>query len=90
MIASPLFIRVVPTPRNHEFTLLIGWDSKLVHDTAMYVSSLTGLQNRDQLNAAIARAIGSHAHSEVRDLTAEGIQARLRKLFNEPSVKEAA
>jgi hypothetical protein len=84
MIASTLFTRVVPADRARGFALLIGWDAKLVQSTAMYISSLSGLTSRAQLDAAIKRAIGTHAYSEVRDVTAEGVKAKLCLLFNEP------
>ena len=65
--------------------LLVGWDAKIVQSTASQIITLSGLSNRDQLNAAIARVQANYTCSEVRDVTAEGIKTKLRIEFNEPN-----
>jgi hypothetical protein len=84
MIKSPLFIRIVNADRNRGFMLLVGWDAKVVQATCVQLCSLVGLTRRDQLNAAIARVTGTYTYSEVRDVTADGIKAKLRVMFGEP------
>lgn len=85
MIASTVFVRVTAQDRKRGYQLLAGFDSKLVIATATRVMTLNGALTREQLNAAIERVSKELNASEVRDITASGIQTQLRKLFNEPN-----
>jgi hypothetical protein len=83
-IASTVFVRVTAQDRQRGYQLLAGFDSKIVVATATRVMTLNGNLTRDALNATIAKVAKELNASEVRDVTAAGIQAQLRKLFNEP------
>ncbi len=89
MIASTVFVRVTAQDRKRGYQLLAGFDSKLVIATATRVMTLNGVLTRDQLNDAIARVAKDLNASDVRDVTASGIQTQLRKLFNEPNPAKA-
>lgn len=88
-IASTVFVRVTAQDRQRGYQLLASFDSKVVVSTATRVLTLNGALTRDQLNAAIDRVAKELNASEVRDVTAAGIQAQLRKLFNEPNPAKA-
>ena len=85
MIASTLFVRIVPADRARGFLLLLGWDAKIVQATAVQITTLAPA-NRADLDATIARTVKHYTHSEVRDVTAEGVKSKLRVLFDEPKV----
>lgn len=89
MIKSPVFIRVVEQDRNRGFELLIGFDAKLVKQTAQERVTLT-LSTRENLDAVIAQKAAHHNASAVNDVTAPGVKTKLRKLFNEPAPSKEA
>jgi hypothetical protein len=84
-IASTVFVRVTAQDRQRGYQLLAGFDAKVVVATATRVMTLNGALTRDLLNAMIAKVAKELNASEVRDVTASGIQVQLRKLFNEPA-----
>jgi hypothetical protein len=89
-IASTVFVRVTAQDRQRGYQLLAGFDSKIVVATATRVMTLSGALTRELLDATIARVAKDLNASEVRDVTASGIQVQLRKLFNEPNPAKAA
>ena len=88
-IASTLFVRVTAQDRQRGYQLLAGFESKVVVATATRVVSLNGILTREALNTAINKLAKEHNASDVRDVTADGIQTQLRKLFNEPKPSAA-
>jgi hypothetical protein len=82
MISSTLFIRVVPQDRQRGYMLLVGYDAKIVQSTAIQYITLTAV-TRASLNAMIEKAKISYNASDIRDVTAPGIQKQLKKLFGE-------
>jgi hypothetical protein len=89
-IASTVFVRVTAQDRQRGYQLLAGFDSKIVVATATRVMTLNGTLTREQLNTVIAKVAKDLNASEVRDVTAAGIQVQLRKLFNEPNPAKVA
>lgn len=89
-IASTVFVRVTAQDRQRGYQLLAGFDSKIVVATATRVITLSGTPTRESLNAVIAKVAKELNASEVRDVTASGIQVQLRKLFNEANPAKTA
>lgn len=82
MLASILYVRVVPQDKNRGFMLLAGYDSSVVQRTAIQYTTLSCV-TRDSLNAAIENLRKSNSAKEVKDCTAPAIQKQLAKLFGE-------
>lgn len=82
MIASTLFVRVVPQDRDRGFVLLAGYDPAVVQRTAIASSTLS-VPTRASLTAAIERLRSMNSAAEVRDVTAPAIQKRLARMFGE-------
>jgi len=82
MLASTLFVRVVPADKDRGFVLLAGYDAAVVQRTALQNTSLSGV-TRESLNAAIERLRVANSAAEVRDVTAPAIKKKLAKLFGE-------
>ena len=86
MIASTLYVRVVPQDKDRGFMLLAGYDSSVVQRTALQYTTLSVL-TRTSLNAAVERMRVNNSAKDVRDVTAPAIQKRLARLFGETEVK---
>jgi hypothetical protein len=82
MLASTLYVRVVPQDKDRGYMLLAGYDSGVVQRTALQYTTLTAV-TRDSLNAAIERLRRDNSAKEVKDCTAPAIQKKLAKLFGE-------
>jgi hypothetical protein len=82
MLASILYVRVVPQDKDRGFMLLAGYDSSVVQRTAVQYTTLSAM-TRESLNAAIERLRIANSAKEVKDCTAPAIQKRLVKLFGE-------
>lgn len=82
MIASTIFVRVVPADKNRGFVLLVGYDAQIVQRTAIQSISIS-IPTRANIDAAIARVKTNYNAAEVRDVTHDGIKSRLAKLFGE-------
>jgi hypothetical protein len=82
MLASTLFVRVVPQDKDRGFMLLAGYDASVVQRTALCYTTLSD-PTRVSLDAAIERIRINNSASEVRDVTAPAIQKKLAKLFGE-------
>jgi phosphoribosylaminoimidazole (AIR) synthetase len=82
MLASTLYVRVVPQDKDRGFMLLAGYDSSVVQRTALQYTTLTAV-TRASLNAAIERLRKDNSAKEVKDCTAPAIQKKLAKLFGE-------
>ena len=89
MLASTLFVRVVPQDKDRGYMLLAGYDDKVVQRTAIQYTTL-GDPTRASLDAAIARMKASNSAAEVRDVTSPNIVKKLQKLFGEVSAPVAA
>ena len=85
MIASTLFVRVVPQDRDRGYVLLAGYDAAVVQRTAIQSTTLS-TPTRASLNAAIERLRLANSAAEVRDVTAPVIQKKLAKIFGEAPV----
>lgn len=88
MIASTLYVRVVPADKDRGYILLAGYDAAVVQRTALSYTSLT-VPTRDSLNEAIARLAKNNSAAEIRDVTAPAIQKKLAKLFGETPAQAA-
>lgn len=82
MLASTLFVRVVPADKDRGFMLLAGYDAAVVQRTAIQYTTLT-VMTRESLNAAIERMRAANSAKEVKDCTAPAIQKKLARLFGE-------
>ena len=82
MLASTLFVRVVPQDKDRGYALLAGYDAGVVQRTALQITTLSA-PTRESLNAAIARLKEQNSAAEVRDVTAPAIQKKLAKMFGE-------
>lgn len=82
MLASTLFVRVVPQDKDRGYVLLAGYDSAVVQRTAIQSMTLSA-PTRASLNQAIERIKAANSAAEVRDVTAPAIQKKLAKLFGE-------
>jgi prophage tail gpP-like protein len=89
MLASTLFIRVVPQDKDRGYTVLAGYDDKVVQRTAIQSTTLS-VPTRASLDAAIARLKASNSAAEVRDVTAPAIVKKLAKLFGETPTQATA
>lgn len=89
MLASTLYVRVVPADKDRGYMLLAGYDASVVQRTAIQYTSLTGL-TRESLNAAIERMRASNSAKDVRDCTAPAIQKKLARMFGETPQPPAA
>jgi|WetSurMetagenome_2_1015567.scaffolds.fasta_scaffold1059916_1 hypothetical protein len=88
MLASTLFVRVVPQDKDRGYVLLAGYDASVVQRTAIQSTTLS-VPTRESLNAAIARLKAGNNAAEVRDVTAPAIQKKLAKLFGETPTQAA-
>lgn len=82
MLASTLFVRVVPADKDRGYVLLAGYESNLVQRTALSYTTLNAV-TRASLNAAIESMRASHSAKEVKDVTAPNIAKKLAKMFGE-------
>lgn len=82
MLASTLFVRVVPADRDRGYVLLCGYDASVVQRTALSYTTLSVL-TRESLNAAIERMRLSNNAKDVRDVTAPAIVKKLARMFGE-------
>jgi hypothetical protein len=89
MLASILYVRVVPQDRGRGYMLLAGYDSSVVQRTAIQYTTLSDV-TRDSLNTAIERLRKDNSAKEVKDCTAPGIQKKLAKMFGEVDTPAAA
>ena len=88
MLASTLFVRVVPQDKDRGFMLLCGYDANVVQRTALQYTTLSG-PTRESLNAAIERMRAGNSAAEVKDCTAPNIQKKLAKMFGETPAQAA-
>ena len=88
MLASTLYVRVVPADKNRGYVLLAGYDSSVVQRTAIQYTTLSD-PTRESLNAAIERLRASNSAKEVKDCTAPSLQKKLAKLFGETTPQQA-
>lgn len=82
MLASTLFVRVVPQDKDRGFMLLAGYDASVIQRTALQYATLSN-PSRASLAAAIERMRVNNSAKEVKDVTAPAIQKRLEKIFEE-------
>lgn len=82
MIASTLFVRVVPQDKDRGYMLLAGFDSSVVQRTAAQYTTLSN-PTRASLDAAIKSMQTRFSAADVKDCTAPGIVKKLAKLFGE-------
>ncbi len=88
MIASTLYVRVVPQDRGRDYVLLAGYEPGVVMKTAAQYTTLNS-PTRDSVNAAIERMKNVLSAKDVKDVTAPAIQKQLAKLFGEVATKPA-
>ena len=82
MIATPLYIRVVPQDKDRGYMLLAGFDNKIVQSTCSTYTTLSDL-TRSSLDEATASMQKRFNASEVKDCTAPSLQRKLKKMFGE-------
>ena len=78
MLASTLYVRVVPQDKDRGYMLLCGYDATVVQRTALQYTTLA-TPTRASLNAAIDRMRTSNSAAEVKDVTAPAIVKKLAK-----------
>ena len=89
MLASTLYVRVVPQDKDRGFMLLCGYDANVVQRTALQYTTLS-TPTRESLNAAIERMRAGNSAKEVKDVTSPNIQKKLAKMFGEVAQPPAA
>lgn len=82
MIASTLFVRVVPQDKDRGYMLLAGFDPKMVQSTCASYTTLSAM-TRPSLDAAIERLRASYGAKEVKDATPDALKRKLAKMFGE-------
>lgn len=87
MLASTLFVRVVPQDKERGFMLLAGYDADVVQRTALQYTTLSE-PTRQSLNAAVERMRVSNNAASVKDVTAPAVQKKLAKLFGETAAQK--
>lgn len=88
MIASTLYVRVVPQDKDRGYMLLAGFEPAVIQRTAAQYTTL-GDPSRESLNAAIERMRVRYSAAEVKDVTAPSIVKKLVKLFGESPTQAA-
>ncbi len=88
MLASTLYVRVVPADKDRGYVLLAGYDPAVVQRTALQYTTLS-TPTRDALNAAIERMRANNNAKDVRDVTSPNIVKKLAKLFGEVAAPPA-
>lgn len=90
MLASTLFVRVVPADKDRGFLLLAGYEPNIVQRTALTYMTLSA-PTRDSLNTAIERMRANNNAATVKDVTDASVAKKLAKLFGEmPNSRGAA
>ena len=82
MIASTLFVRVVPQDKDRGYMLLAGFDPKMVQSTCASYTTLNAV-TRLSLDAAVERLRASYGAKDVKDATPDALKRKLAKLFGE-------
>lgn len=88
MLASTLFIRVVPQYGDRGYNLLAGYDAAVVQRTAIQIITLAA-PTRASLTRAIEKLKSDNSAAEVRDVTASNIQKKLAREFGEVTAPAA-
>jgi hypothetical protein len=90
MLASTLYVRVVPADKDRGYLLLAGYEPNIVQRTALTYMTLTA-PTRESLNAAIERMRANNSAAVVKDVTDSSVAKKLAKLFGEvPNSRGAA
>jgi hypothetical protein len=82
MLASTLYVRVVPQDKERGFKLLVGYEANLIERTALQYTTLTN-PTRASLDAAVERMRLANSAKDVKDVTVPAVQKKLAKLFGE-------
>ena len=82
MLASTLYVRVVPQDKDRGYMLLAGYEAGVVQRTALSYTTLSN-PTREGLTAAVERMRLSHSAKDVKDVTAPAVLKKLAKLFGE-------
>ncbi len=90
MLASTLFVRVVPADKDRGYVLLAGYEANVVQRTALQYTTLSGGLTREMLNAAIERLRANNNAASIKDVTAPAIAKKLAKMFGETPQPPAA
>jgi len=85
MISSAIFVRIVPADRDRGFICLVGHDAQVVQRTAVQQLTIS-VPTRSAIDAVLERVRANYNASELRNVTAAGVQKRLEKLFNETAI----
>lgn len=88
MLASTLYVRVVPADKDRGYLLLAGYEPGVVQRTALSYTTLTD-PSRASLNASIERMRAQNNAAEVKDVTAPAVLKKLAKLFGEVAAPAA-
>ena len=80
MISSQIYVRIVEADRQRGYSILVGYDPKVVQRTAIQQVSLSVL-TKANLEAAFERIKQAYHTSDLRDVTDSSIKKRLDKLF---------
>lgn len=82
MIASTIYVRVVPQDKDRGYMLLAGFEPKMVQSTCANYTTLNAV-TRESLDAAIERMRVSFGAKDVKDSTPEPLKKKLAKMFGE-------
>jgi hypothetical protein len=82
MIASTLFVRVVPQDKDRGYMLLAGFEPKMVQSNCANYTTLNDISRR-VLDEAIERMKQSFGAKEVKDATPDALKRKLAKMFGE-------
>ena len=82
MLASTLYVRVIPQDKDRGYMLLAGYEPDIVQRTALQYTTLSN-PTRESLNAAIERMRAGNNAACIKDVTAPAILKKLARLFGE-------
>lgn len=80
MIASTLFVRVVPQERGRGWMLLVSWEKPVIQRTCMQLITLSAI-TQAKLDEIIARVKADYRVQDVQDVTPDSVKKQLAKDF---------
>ena len=89
MLASTLYVRVVPQERGRGWMLLVSWEKPVVQRTCAQLITLQGVTEAS-LAAVKAKVQENYRVAKLEDVTADNILKQLAKEFKSADPQPAA
>lgn len=80
MIASTLFVRIVPQERGRGWMMLVSWEKPVVQRTCAQLITLSGV-TQASIDAVKERVKAEYRVLEVQDVTPESVMKQVAKDF---------